>query len=312
MLIVDAERIAEKARAWLAERAEVVVCAAGDRTRLLELLARAEGLIVRTYTVVDEALLDRAPRLRVVGRAGVGLDNIDVSACRARGVEVVHTPEANAPAVAEYVFALLLDALRPRPRLEEAVSADAWNRLRDEAVAARQLGDLTLGIWGLGRVGTRVARAGAAFGMKVFYHDLRGIPPEVRAGAEPVTAGELLAASDVLSLHVDERPSNRHLVDAVALARLRPEAILVNTSRGFVIDSAALAAHLRGHPGALALLDVHDPEPVPAGSPLWGLRNVRLHPHLGSATRTAKDRMSLVVHDVWRVLSGEPPRHPAP
>lgn len=311
-VVIDAEGIGSAGARWLAERAEVLRVGEGDPEAWEAGLRRAAALVVRTYTRVGPALLERAPGLRVVGRAGVGLDNIDVPACRGRGIEVVHTPEANAPAVAEYVFALLLDVLRPRDPVRAPADPVRWNALRDAAVAPRQLMDLTLGILGFGRVGSRVARAGTAFGMRVLYHDLREIPPEARGGATPVDAPTLAAASDVFSIHVDERPQNRGLVGSGAFARLRDDVILLNTSRGFVIDTPALHSFLASRPRALALLDVHDPEPIPAGSPLWELPNVRLYPHLASATRTAKDRMSQVVEDVWRVLTGLPPLFPAP
>lgn len=310
-LVIQTEHLDPEAAAWLAERAELVVCPSEDRERFLPLLARAEGLAIRTYTRVDKALLDAAPRLRVVARAGVGLDNVDLEACRARGITVVSTPEANTRAVAEFVFALLFDALRPRMYLQAALAVRAWKESRQGLIAPRQLSTLTMGIVGLGAIGSQVARAAAALEMPAIYHDLVEIPESNRWGAIPVPFAQLLSESDIITLHVDARPTNRRLVSAPELARCKPEVVLVNTSRGFVVDAADLGAFLRAHPHALALLDVHDPEPFDASYPLLGLPNARLTPHIAAATATAHRNMSWVVRDLWRVLSGEAPHHPA-
>lgn len=311
-LVIEAEELDPLPSAWLSERCRVERCGAGE-ARFGALLAEAEGLIVRSYTRVDGALLSRAPRLRVVGRAGVALESIDVPACRARGVEVVHTPGANTRAVVEYVAALLADALRPRVYLDRAVPDEQWHRYRRELVAPKQMDELTLGIWGFGRIGSAVARLGAALDMRVIYHELLEIPPARRAGATPVGVDRLLSESDVLTIHVDYRESNRGLLSADALARCGPEVLILNTSRGLVVDHAALAAFLRANPRARAVIDVHDPnEPIRADHPLLGLPNARLTPHLAACTETAKRNMSWVVRDVWRVLSGERPECPAP
>lgn len=300
-LVLVAEPIDPEARAWLEQRCRTAGLADADA-------GEAEGLVVRTYTRVDEALLERLPRLRVVGRAGVGVDNIDLAACRDRDVAVVHTPEANADAVAEFVFALLFDRLRRRPAIHAPVPAAKWNRLRDEAMDSRELRGMTLGILGMGRIGRRVARIGAGFGMPVIYNDLIEVEEAQRAGAAPATSDELLSQADVLTIHVDGRPQNRRLVNEAALARMKADIVLVNTSRGFVVERVALAAFLRANPGALALLDVHDPEPIEPGDPLLDLPNAVLTPHIAACTRPAKRAMSGVVEDVWRVLSGEAPR----
>lgn len=301
-LVVYTERLDEPCIAWLAERCEVAHCASEDGPRFGELMARADGLVVRTYTRVDDALLARAPRLRVVGRAGVGLDNIDLRACAARGVEVVHTPNANTRAVAEYVTALMLDALRPRAGLRNAPDLATWKKTRDALIAQRQLSDLTLGVYGLGRIGKSMARIGAALDMRVIYHDLLEIPPQQRHGASPVSRETLLREADILTIHVDGRTANHGLVNAAAVALLKPDVVLINTSRGFVVDPRALGAFLRGHPEARALLDVHEPEPFGPDYPPLGLPNATLLPHLGAATRAAHRNMSWVVKDVWGVL----------
>lgn len=303
-LILIAEELDPECVAWLAARGEVVECSRED-PRFADLLRRADALIVRTYTRVDPALLAEAPRLRVVGRAGVGLDNIDLPACRARGIEVVHTPDANTHAVVELVTAFMLDALRPRTYLDRTLPIEEWRSLRSSLIAPRQLAGLTLGILGLGRVGQGVARVARAMDMRVLYNDLLDIPPGDRQGAESVAVDELFERADVLTVHIDDRPENRGFVDARKLALLRPGFLFINTSRGFVVDSAALADRLRADPSALAFLDVHDPEPFGPDYPLIGLPNARLTPHIGAATRSAHRNMSWVVRDVWRVLSGD-------
>jgi D-3-phosphoglycerate dehydrogenase len=257
-------------------------------------------------------MLSRAAALSVVGRAGVGTDNIDVAAARARGVEVVYAPDANTQAVVEYVLTIVLDHLRPHPRVTGPASLDRWRTLRAQCVGDRQLGAMTVGVLGLGRIGRRLATACRALGCRVLYNDLIEIEPSARSGAEPVPVEHLFEQSDVLSIHIDGRPGNRRFVDGRLLRRLRSDALLINTSRGFVVDNAALVEVLRANPDTTALLDVHDPEPFDASYPLLGLENVRLFPHLAGATVNAHENMSWVVRDVVAVLEGRAPKHPAP
>ena len=310
-LVVRTEHLDPGAEAWLAERCDVEHAAVDD-SEFADLAPRITGLVVRTYTIVDDALLDRLPALRVVARAGVGLDNIDVAACRRRGIEVVHTPDANTQAVVEYVTCLLCDALRPRVMLEEAVPKARWTEIRDEVCGAWQMNELVLGILGFGRIGRRVAEVAGALGFRVIFHDLLEIPEDDRRGADAVSMDTILAESDVLTIHVDGRDANHGLLDAGMLGRLKSDAIILNTSRGFVIDETALAAWLESNPAALAILDVHAHEPFTDEDPLLGLPNAHLAPHLASRTMTALANMSWVVKDAWAVLQGETPRHPAP
>ena len=306
-LVLVTEPLTPGPLAWLGERAEVLLAGPGD-DGFAEAAGRAEGLVVRTYTRVDAALLDRMPRLRAVGRAGVGLDNIDQDACAARGVAVRSTPDANTPAVVEFVLASMLDATRPRGYLDRALDPEAWTVLRADLVAPRQLAGSTLGVWGFGRIGSRVARAARALGMRVVFHDLRDIPPEDREGAEPVTRDEMLGRSDFLTVHVDGRDANRGLVGPEAFGRMKEDVVFINTSRGFVVDAGACADFMRARPEAQALLDVHEPEPIPVEYPLLMMPNVYLTPHIASATLRAKDAMSWVVRDVWDALTATPAR----
>lgn len=300
-VVLQTEELSAAAQAFVRERCELVVCTPAE-PRFEAELARASALIVRTYTNVDEALLAKAPLLRVVGRAGVGLTNIDLAACKARGIEVVHTPDANTQAVAELVLAFVLDSYRPRLFLDKAIEPAEWRRVRNELIAPRQVSQLHVGVLGMGRVGSRVAKVMGGVGARVSYCDLLEIDPAKRFGAEPVSFGQLLSECDVVSIHVDDRASNRRLINAEALERLTPDATLINTSRGMVVDHGALAAWLDEHRGARAILDVHEPEPITAGNPLLGLPNAHLSPHIGAATRAAHEAMSWVVRDVVRVL----------
>lgn len=301
------EPIDEACRRWLAERCEVRAVAPGD-DGFDEHLAQAHALVVRTYTRVDGALLEKAPNLQVVGRAGTGLDNIDLHACRVRDIAVVHTPEANTGAVVEFTIGMLLDAMRPRHEVRQAMPEAQWKRLRDALVTDRQATGSTLGVIGFGRIGSRVARTARSLGMRVLYHDLIEIPGAAAFGAEPVDRDALLRESDAVTIHVDGRPENRGLLAARDFGLCKRSCVIINTARGFVLDAHALATWLVANPQASAWIDVHEPEPIPEGYPLLGLANAHLTPHIAAATRASKTNMSWVVQDVWRVLEGEQPR----
>lgn len=313
-LVIQTEHLDAPAAEWLAERCELVAADPGNPAELERLLPNADGLVIRTYTKINTNLLARAPRLKVVGRAGVGLDNVDLAACRGRGVQVVYTPDANTRAVIEYVVALLLDITRPRAFLEGPLEAERWREVRQEMRASRQLCEMTLGILGLGRIGSGVARVAGALAMPVIYHDIVPIAPERRFGAVPVSREELFERADAITVHIDGRPGNRKAVSTDALGRMKPNAVFINTSRGFVVDNLALAEFMISHQetGAVAMLDVHEPEPFDKAYPLLDIPNVHLAPHLASATDLAQQNMSWVVRDVVKVLEGQAPEHPAP
>jgi len=171
--------------------------------------------------------------------------------------------------------------------------------------------ELTLGVLGLGRVGRRVAEVAAAIGMRVLFNDLID-PKPARGSAIRVPVEALFAESDVLSIHIDGRASNAKFVNATLIDGMKRDVVFINTSRGFVVDTTALAAWLRAHPRALAMLDVHDPEPIGPDDVMLGVSNARLYPHLASRTERAMENMSWVVEDVLAVLEGRAPRFPAP
>lgn len=298
---------------WLGSRCEVV-WHMHDAPGLDAQLADADALVVRTYTRVDDALLDQAPKVKVVGRAGVGLDNIDLDACQRRGVRVVYTPDANTQAVVEYVFGLILDHYRPRTPLAPGTDSNTFHALRKTEVGL-ELADLTLGILGMGRIGKRIATVAHAFGINVLGCDLveesairkrmTGVPFDF------VDHRTLYAKSHILTVHTDGRPENRHLINAEALTHLRDGSLLINAARGMLVDHAALHDWLKMHPNAKAFLDVHDPEPPAHDHPLYSCTNATLLPHLASRTNTALKNMSWVVRDVVAVLEGNEPTYPA-
>jgi D-3-phosphoglycerate dehydrogenase len=297
---------------WLRERTELIESTPDDPA-LPSHLARAEGLLVRTYTKVNENLLSQAPKLRVVARGGVGLENIDVPACRRRGIEVVYTPDANTIAVGDFVFGIMLDLVRQWTFFpQEILEPGEFKRVRD-TLRGRQLNELTLGILGMGRVGRRVGHiATHGFGMRVLYNDIQDVRNLLDFPATSVDKPTLYRSADVLSLHVDMRPGNENLVGREQLELMKPHAVLINTSRGEVLDAQALADAIKSKRLAGAALDVFYPEPPKAGFPLLNLDNVLLTPHIAARTHTAMENMSWVVRDVMAVLEGNRPRYPAP
>lgn len=311
-LVLVTEGSDPKPLAWLKERARVVE-AAPDSPEYIAVLPEAEGMVVRTYTKVTAALLARCPKLRVVGRGGVGIENIDVQACRARGVEVVYTPDANTLAVGDFVFGYALQLLRPWAFFKErAYEPKEFKHVRN-TFRGVQLNELTIGILGMGRVGRRVGKIAAnGFDMRVLYNDLLDVQSQLKFPATAVDKPALFREADIVSLHVDMKPGNERLVSTPLLSLMKPTAILINTSRGEVLEDAALAAAIRAKKIAGAAVDVFDPEPPKADYPLLGLENVLLTPHMAARTYTAIENMSWVVRDVMEVLNGRPPKYPAP
>ncbi|GIW76599.1 MAG: hypothetical protein KatS3mg104_1662 [Phycisphaerae bacterium] len=297
---------------WLKQRADVREVAY-DSPELAGHLRQADGLVIRTYTRVTDAFLNQCPRLRVVGRGGVGIENIDVPACRRRGIEVVYTPDANTLAVGDYVFGYILQLIRPWNFFRHQVySPQEFKRIRS-TVRGRQLNELTLGVLGMGRVGKRVGQiASQGFGMKVIYNDLLDVQDQLCFPATPVDKTTLYQQADILTIHVTMLPGNENLVGRQQIALMKPDAILINTSRGEVLDVHALAEALRENRLFGAALDVYWPEPPPSDFPLLGLNNVLLTPHLAARTGTALLNMSWVVKDVMAVLEGRKPQYPAP
>ena len=267
-----------------------------QRGALLDALPEADALIVRNRTQVDAALLERAPALRVVGRLGVGLDNIDVAACRDRGIRVIPASGANARSVAEYVVTTAAMLLRGAYVSSAELGDGKWPRAR--LSEGREALGKTLGLIGFGDIGRQAAALAQAFGMHVVAHDpmLSADDPVWSAtGVEGVALDALLARSDAVSLHVPLVAATRHLMDAQRIAAMKSGAVLINTARGGVVDEGALASALRdGHLGGAAL-DVFEAEPLPADSVLAGVPNLVLTPHIGGVTREANARVSMMI-----------------
>jgi (S)-sulfolactate dehydrogenase len=266
------------------------------RDELKSRLVDADALIVRNRTQVNAELLGAAPRLSVVGRLGVGLDNIDVVTCAQRGVNVIPATGANALAVAEYVIAAAMLLLRGAYFATPDVAAGRWPR--NALSNGRELSGKTLGIVGFGGIGRLTARLARALGMEVAAFDAQ-LPAGDAAwedeAVQPRTLDALLTRADVLTLHVPLLPATRHLVDASRIAAMKRGAILINTSRGGVVDEAAVAAALTsGHLGGAAL-DVFEHEPLPEGSPLAGCPNLLLTPHIAGVTAESNERVSSMI-----------------
>lgn len=288
--------------------ADVISCIGEPRDVLQEALHAARGLIVRSETRVDRALLSHAPQLEVVARAGVGVDGIDVEAASAAGIVVVNTPSANTIAAAEHTFALLLAAARHVAEANASLREGRWERA---AFVGHELSGKTIGIVGLGRIGACVAARAAAFGMRVIAYD--PYAPASRAGAlgiELLDLDELLRQAEIVTLHVPLTPQTRGMIDARALALMRADAILVNCARGALVDLDALLKALDAERLRCAAIDVFPEEPPPAESAsarALAHSRVLATPHLGSSTHEAMERIALeLAQDVVRVLAGRP------
>jgi (S)-sulfolactate dehydrogenase len=263
---------------------------------LREALADAHGLIVRNRTQVSAALLDGAPRLLTLGRLGVGLDNIDLDACAARGVTVHPATGANAQAVAEYVIAAALMLLRGAYFASADVAGGRWPRTA--LSNGRELAGATLAVIGFGGIGQLVARLARGLGMQVVGHDPQLAPDAPcwrETGARPVGLDYALKAADVVTLHVPLSPATRNLLDGARLALLKKGACVINTARGGIVDEAALAAALRAGQVAGAALDVFADEPLAEGSPLANAPNLLLTPHIAGLTVQSNERVSSLV-----------------
>lgn len=274
-------------------------------------LRTADALIVRNQTRVNGELLDAGPQLKVVGRLGVGLDNIDLPSARQRAVKVVFARSSNAIAVAEYVFATMFAAARRVAEATRSVKAGQWDR---QTFTGYELYDKTLGIIGLGDIGGRLARRAQAFGMRVVATDPLVTTSSLvvaEFGVHLVDLATLLAVSDFVSLHVPLTPGTANLINATRLATMKPTAWLINTARGGVIDEDALYEALKAGRLGGAALDVRPQEPPGAGDRLATLPNVILTPHIAGITQESHVRTAeMIADDVLRVLQGQAPLNP--
>jgi len=265
------------------------------RAELLRAIEGCDGVLTLLTDRVDDEFLDRAgPQLKVVSNFAVGFDNIDVPACTRRGIPVGNTPGVLTETTADLAWALLMAAARRLAEGDRYVRVGRWKTWGPMLLLGPDVHGSTLGIVGFGRIGQALARRAVGFGMTVLYHDVARADPVVEAtyGATFVPLQDLLARSDFVSLHVNLTPETRHLMNADRLAWMKPSAVLVNTSRGPVVDQRALYEALRDGVIFAAALDVTDPEPIPTDEPLLTLDNCLVVPHIASASRATRGKMA--------------------
>lgn len=271
-----------------------------------EILARVrgvDGLLSSLTEQIDIEVMEAAPNLKVISNFAVGVDNIDVAAATARKIPVGNTPEVLTDATADMTFALLLAAARRIVEAEHYVQAGKWKTWGTQQLLGTDLVGSTLGIIGFGRIGRAVAKRAAGFDLRIIYYDPSG---QSAFGAIPVELETLLQESDFVSLHVPLTAETRHMINAEALMKMKPNAILVNTSRGPIVDPRALYNALKTHQIFAAALDVTEPEPLPIDDPLLGLPNCIVVPHLGSASKQTRDQMAvLAAQNLIAGLQGE-------
>jgi len=288
-VVVVADDIAESGLSLLRGTAELEVVTTAGRPDLLdESVGRAHGLIVRSDTTVGRERLARAPELRVIGRAGTGVDNIDVDAATKHGIAVLAAPGANTISAAEHTIALLLALFHRIPDAVASMRDGAWDRKR---FGGREVSGKRLGVVGVGRIGGRVAEIARALGMTIVAYD--PFLPAARAaelGVEPMPLDDLLREADVVSLHLPLTDATHHLIDRDRLAVMKPEAVLVNAARGGLVDHEALLEALESGRLGGAALDVFEVEPLPMDSPLRRSDRLLVTPHLGASTAEAQAR----------------------
>jgi D-3-phosphoglycerate dehydrogenase len=302
-VVLIADKLAESTVAALGDQVEVRWVDGPDREKLLAAVPEADALLVRPATTVDAEVLAAATKLKIVARAGVGLDNVDVNAATERGVLVVNAPTSNIHSAAEHALALLLSAARQIPAADASLHAHEWKR---SSFSGTEIFGHTVGVVGLGRIGQLVAQRLAAFGAHVIAYDPYVAPARAaQLGIELFTLEELLGRADFISVHLPKTPETAGLIGKEALAKTKPGVIIVNAARGGLVDEAALAeAITSGHVRA-AGIDVFASEPC-TDSPLFDLPQVVVTPHLGASTEEAQDRAGTdVAASVKLALAGE-------
>ena len=298
--IVICEFIDERALPALRAKHEVLYDAklVDDLARLLTECANADALLVRNRTQVRGAVVDALKRCKVVGRLGVGLDNIDVPACEARGMKVIPATGANALSVAEYVIAAAMLLLRGAYQSTAATAAGQWQRAA--LSGGRELRGKTLGLIGFGSIGQITAEMARALGMTVIAFDAlmpAGHPAFAANGVRATSLDDLVASADVISLHVPLVDSTRNLFDAKRIASMKRGAVLVNSARGGIVDEAALAAALKSGQLGGAAIDVFATEPLPASPYFVDCPNLLLTPHVAGVTLESNERVSFMIAD---------------
>ncbi|OBI28307.1 phosphoglycerate dehydrogenase [Mycobacterium sp. E1386] len=302
-VVLIADKLAQSTVAALGDQVEVRWVDGPDREKLLAAVGEADALLVRSATTVDAEVLAAAPKLKIVARAGVGLDNVDVAAATERGVLVVNAPTSNIHSAAEHALALLLAAARQIPAADASLREHAWKR---SSFNGTEIFGKTVGVVGLGRIGQLVAQRLTAFGTHLIAYDPYVSPARAaQLGIELLPLDDLLGRADFISVHLPKTPETAGLIGKEALAKTKPGVIIVNAARGGLVDEAALAeAVSSGHVRA-AGIDVFAKEPC-TDSPLFELPQVVVTPHLGASTSEAQDRAGTdVAASVKLALAGE-------
>jgi len=302
-VVLLAEKLAPSVVELLSDACEIRQVDGTDRPALLAAVADVDALVVRSATKVDAEVLAAARQLKVVARAGVGLDNVVVPPATARGVMVVNAPTSNIVSAAEHAIALLLAALRHIPAADASLRGGEWKR---SAYTGIELNGKTVGIVGLGKIGQLVAQRLLAFGTKIVAYDPYIAPARAaQLGIELLSLDELLEVAEIISIHLPKTPETLGLIGKDQLAKTRPGVVIVNAARGGLIDEHALAEAVRSGQVGAAGVDVYVSEPTTA-SPLFELPNVVVTPHLGASTREAQDRAGTdVARSVLLALAGE-------
>ncbi len=296
----------------LQQHGEVVTAPATDEATILGLVRDVDAIVIRAIGKVTPAVMAAAPRLKVIGRHGVGLETIDVPAATERGIWVVYTPEANTESVAEHFVGLALALAKRILEADQALRAGQW-KVRYEYIG-RELAGKTLGVVGFGRIGRATARiAHFGFGMPILYYDIVAPPAalEAETQAKRVSLDELLRTADFVSLNLPLTPETRHMIGREQIRLMKPTAYLLNLGRGPLWDEKAVLEALDGQWIAGAGTDVFEDEPTPMDHPLFRHRRVVCTPHMAAHTDEAMRRMSLVAEDVIAVLEGREPKYPA-
>lgn len=306
------EPIHEVGTQLLAQRCELLYADSLDEARLLELVGDVSGILIRFNGKVTRKIMEAAPKLRVIGRHGVGLENVDLLSAKERKIQVVYTPQANAVSVAEHFLGLALALAKHIPEADQAVREGRWH-VRHELVS-RELNGKILGVLGLGRIGLQTARlCRMGLDMKILYFDVRNFPEaEKSLGAQRVGIQELFSEADLVAVHLPLVAQTHHLVDRNLLKLMKPTAYIVNLARGPIWKEEDLVEALQQGWIAGAASDVFEQEPLPPEHPLLRAPNFLATPHSAAHTEESLIRMSLVAADILRVLEGKPPEFPVP
>jgi len=269
-----------------------------SRDALLQSVTEVEGLLTLLTDKVDAELMDRAKKLKVISNCAVGFDNVDVKEATKRGIIVGNTPGVLTDTTADFAFALLMAAARRVAEGDRVVRAGKWKTWGPMILLGQDVHNSTLGIIGFGRIGFAVAKRAKGFGMRILYSDvIRNTQAESELGIEYVDMNRLLAESDFITVHTNLTPETHHLIGQKQFELMKKTAILVNTSRGPIVDNMALYSALRSGKIAYAALDVTEPEPLPADHPLLTLENVIVVPHIASASVATRTKMGLMAAD---------------